>query len=317
MEGRLEYEVTSVAHGNWLDLARDYSGTCSKSMGATNSKGELLTYVCDISFVSDGDNSVNFYSAKENWVTKNAFKKWWALREFMFKESGIKKRERGRYGSTLRPYFDPGHADNPQYTLDPIELNYIWDTVNEVWTTDTDQMTQGGWVYSQVAVETNPDSATAPLETDTFNLHLVGPNASTTGIGVDQQWSSVGMILGYMADRSHPTAEPDDPVDFRSNPLALLRGRSESTIDVVQIASDMAQDGPPYDTTSTYDSIPSMVGNADMANPVLAGFLNTTSSGQQIVTAYGVRLPGGLCKVEAAATCEFRVIVRRVELAHA
>lgn len=306
MEGRLEYDITAsgVTNGAWLNLAHDCSAINSKGMNQGTAKGELLTYVCDISFVTTGTNSVNFYAAKENWVTKNAWKKWHALREFMFKESGISKRERGRYGSSLRVYLDPEHAANEQYTLTPVSNTITYDAGTDTWEYGTSYMSNGNWTFSDIVVETNPDSSTAPLETDQFSLNLCGPHSSA-GAAISQQWTSCGMIQGYMADRVHPTAEPDDPVDYRDNPLALLRGRSESVDETLAIAAAQAADGPPYDT----DSI------GEMTNPQLAGFLSTTASGQQKVSAFGVRLPAGLCYVQAAGVCELTVTVRRVEVA--
>lgn len=309
MDGRFEYDVSAsfVTNGAWLNVGRDLSSNCSKHYGATDKQGNLLTYVVDISFISDGDNSVNIYAAKENWVTKNAFKKWHALRDFMFKESGLTRKERGKYSHIIRPYFDAVHADRGLAGhITPQAVSYEYDVANEEWIyKDATGMTQGDWTYSNIAIETNPDKPGGIDETDVFSLHICGPNTGDAGLEVDQAWKSVGMIGSYMADRSHPTAEPADGPNLRKNPLALLKGRSESVADVLEISATEQLDGPPYDTNDT----------GDMINPVLAGFLNTTSTGQQVVTAFGVRLPGGLAFLEAAATCELRCVVRRVELA--
>jgi hypothetical protein len=266
-------------------------------------KGELLTYVCDITFVTTGVNSVNIYAAKENWVTKNAWKKWHALRDYMFKESGITRKERGRYGTALRVFLDPLSAQFPQYVLNPVSNTFTWDPISGTWDYGTGTMVNGNWTPSEIAVETNPDSLTAPLETDVFTLNLCGPNSSP-GPQVDQQWTSVGMITSYMSDRSHPTAEPADPVDFRENPLALLKGRSESTAETLAIAAAQAADGPPYDTST----------QGEMMNAQLAGFLSTTAAGQQKVSAFGVRLPAGLAYLQATGACELTVTVRRIEV---
>ncbi|HIA03558.1 MAG TPA: hypothetical protein EYN66_16905 [Myxococcales bacterium] len=223
----------------------------------------------------------------------------------MFRESGLSRKERGRYAGILRPYFDPLHQAYPQYTLSPeqVTMTLDGDATNWVWN-DESAISPGDWTYSSIAVETNPDTPDTTTETDTFSLHIVGDSVNNLigSSGVDQNWSSVGMIQAFTADRSAPTAEPADRVDFRSNPLALLKGRSESSYDVLAIADTEAADGPPYESTQGLW-------------PVLGGYLETTAAGQQITRAYGVRVPAGLALVVAEGACEFRCVVRRIEMA--
>lgn len=306
-EKNLQYAITSVANPDYLVLPRDFSRINQRGYSSTDKQGNLLTYVCDFEFISTGTNNVHVYTMPETWRAKAAFKKWHALREFMFRSSGIKKSERGRYAKQIRPYFDPIHSAFPARTLDPLAPSYTlsgdastWDYVDP----GQEGIGSGDWTYSNIVVETNPDSPDTNDETDMFNLHMCGESVNTLSgtVSTDQNWTSVGMISSFNADRAMPTAEPDDPVDFRNNPLALLKGRSESTYETAVIADMEAQDGPPYD-----------VGLG--INPTLGGYLETTSTGQQITRAYGVRIPAGLALIEATATCEFRCVVRRIEMA--
>jgi len=317
MEGRLEYQIGTIAHDSYIDVCRGLSFIQSKGYGSTTKSGDLLTYICDFEFITTGTTELTVYTAKENWVTKNAFKKWHALRDFMFRESGISKKERGRYAGIIRPAFDPIHSayyNNGGYNLRPYEESFdASGGAADQWHWDAASvMTGGDWggngvAPTQIVVETNPDSPDTSLETDQFALHICGPavNNLTGVIASDQNWDSVGMIAGYMADRAHPTAEPDDPVDYRNNPLALLKGRSETSYETAGIADEQSSLTPPYDTSTI----------GDMVNPVLGGFLVTTASGQQITRAYGVRIPAGVCMVTASAVCDFRVTVRRIETA--
>lgn len=309
-ENNLQYDVTAVTHPNWLNLARDLSALNSRGYGATDKKGNLLTYVVDFEFLTNSasQEQIHIYTAPSTWRLKSAFKKFHALREFMFRESGISKSERGRYAKIMRPYFDPLHQAKPQYTLSPQGISYTADGESTTWTINSEAAIAGGdWTYSQLVVETNPDTPDTALETDTFSMHIVGANVNnTTGTGgSDQNWDSVGMIASFNADRAEPSAEPAKPVDVKQNPLALLRGRSESSAETTAIAATEALDGPPYDTDAQGDSI----------NPVLGGYLETTGTGAQITRAYGVRIPAGLCLIEASGTCEFRCVVRRIEMA--
>lgn len=309
MEGRFEYNVNSVGN-HYLNLPHDLSANCSKSYGSSTAKGELLTYVCDITLVSLGGASINIHTAKENWVTKNAFTKWHALRDFMFRESGLSKKERGRYSKIIRPKFDFQHrlvTDD----LKPINLEMTYDPVAETWSWEAAAMDGGDWDTTEIVIETNPDLPGGVVETDIFDLHLCGPNNSGAAVeSVDQNWESVGMIQSYMADRSHPTAEPVDPPDLRGNPLALLKGRSESSEGTLAINADEALVGPPYNTNTKDD-------DCSMMNPTLAGFVSTTSSNVGVHTAYGVRIPAGLALLVCdTAGVDLKVVVRRVEHAH-
>ena len=316
MEGRLEYKITNITHDAYVDVCYGLGCVQSKGYGSTTKSGDLLTYVCDFEFITTGATELTIYTAKENWVTRNAFKKWHALRDFMFKETGISKKERGRYAGIIRPAFDPIHAayyNNATYSLHPMEERFDGGGDTSEWVWDPAQAVTGGdWggdgvSPTQIIVETNPDSPDTSSETDQFDLHICGPSVNnlTGTVDTDQAWDTVGMICSYMNDRAHPTAEPDDTVSFRDNPLALLKGRSETSYETAAIADAQARLTPPYDTSA----------NGDMQNPVLGGFLVTTASGQQITRAYGVRIPAGVCMLTASAACDFRVNVRRIETA--
>ena len=303
MEGRFEYAISASAASNdlILNLPRALSSIQQKGHGSTTADGTLLTYVCDVEFITTTENALEVYSARENWVTKNAFKKWHELRDYMFKESGLTKKERGRWSKIIRPSFGP---DDGVWKLHVGEALY-WDEAAEEWS-DTDaalsDLTGSDWTLTEISVETNPDSPDTNLETDMFNLHICGPSIPVAG--GDQAWTSVGMIESYMNDRAQPTAEPADPVSHRTNPLALLKGRSESSYDVLGIAALEAADGPPYDTSTDL--------NCNTTRPVLAGYSNVTSTGA-ITTLYNVRIPAGLALFKVQSACSLKVTVKRVE----
>lgn len=305
-EGRLQYNVSSVAHDNWLNLARDMSATNFRGYDGIDSNGNLLVYVCDFEFLTDtAANSIHIRTAPETWKTKNACKKWHAYRELMFKESGIKRSERGTWSKSIRPYFDPLHAGSPQYTLTPQQVAMKLDGDASEWSwNDESNIALGDWTYTNIVVETNPDSPDTTKETDVFNLCLMGQsvNALTGTSSSDQHWDTVAMIESYNQDRAAMTDESYEPVSDTNNPLALLKGRSESAYETLEIAKEEGDDGPPYDVEGGIW-------------PVLGGYLESTSTGQQITRAYGVRIPAGLALIEASATTEFRCIVRRIERA--
>lgn len=304
MENRLQYNLTSVGHENWLNLGKDLSSINQRGYGATDKSGHLLTYVCDFEFLTTGTNAIHIRTAPETWRAKSSFKKWHALREFMYRSTGIKKSERGRYAGILRPYFDPIHQAFDQYTLAPQQVTLDLAGDASEWSyEDESAIPAGDWTYSSIVVDTNPDGG-ASEETDRFSLHILGSSVNnlTGQLGADQNWDSVGMIHSFNQDRVMPSADPDNFVAAKDNPLALLKGRSDTSYETAEIAEEEAVDGPPYAIDGGTES-------------VLGGYLETTATGQQITRAYGVRIPAGLAHIEADAICEFRCIVRRVELA--
>lgn len=75
----------------------------------TTRDGHLLGALCDITIrANEGvDFSTNFFGLGNNWIVRNAFRKFHFLRNEMFDKAGIEKSERGKYGHTLRPNLLP------------------------------------------------------------------------------------------------------------------------------------------------------------------------------------------------------------------
>ena len=159
-------------------------------------------------------------------------------------------------------------------------------------------MTGGDWTTSQIAIETD---GSGPIDVDTFGLHIVGPHT-----GAEQAWTSVGMIQGYNADRSQASRDPVNPVSYRDNPLAFLKGRSESVDEVLDIMTAEVADGPPYDITTRGDSV----------NPVWSGAAISSSTSTGRLTLYGIRVPAGLLSLVVAVDTNPTLVnirVKRIE----
>ncbi len=293
MEGNLTYSFaagTPVGDTEVLNLCKDLSALTAKGHSSSKKDGTMLTYVVDIELLTTSSNGVGVYTAPETWKLKNAFKKWHELRHFMFKESGLSRREIGRYAQEIRPYFGPAH----QAFKVPVS-GLSWDIGNEQWNYFTDPMAGGDWTTTTIAIETDESG---PVDVDTFTLHLCGPHT-----GAEQAWTSVGMIMGYNADRSQASRDPLNPVSYRDNPLAFLKGRSESVKEVLDIMTAEVADGPPYDIGIQGDSI----------QPVLAGTAMSSSTGAGRVTLYGIRVPAGLLAITTADAAVLNVRVKRIE----
>lgn len=293
MEGNLTYNFTGATPSGTtevINICKDLSALTAKGHASSKRDGTMLTYVCDIELLAVGANSIACFTAPETWKLKNAFKKWHELRHFMFKESGLSRREIGRYAQEIRPSFGPALA----VFKDPVR-GLSWNVANEEWDMSDTAMTGGDWTLTSIAIETDESG---PVDVDTFGLHLTGPHT-----GAEQAWTSCGMIMGYNADRSQASRDPVNPVSYRDNPLAFLKGRSDSVKEVLDIMTAEVADGPPYDISTSGDS----------AQPVLVANPMTSSTGAGRVTAFGVRVPAGLLAVYLAGAGLVNVRVRRIE----
>jgi len=293
MEGNLTYTFAAGTTPGTMEiicLPKDLSALTAKGHSSSKRDGTMLTYVCDIELLAESQNAIAAYTAPETWKLKNAFKKWHELRHYMFRESGLSKKEIGRYSKEIRPFFGPAN----EAFVDPVS-GTSWDVAAEEWKPFQITMTGGDWTTTQIAIETDESG---PVDVDTFALHLCGPHT-----GAEQAWTSVGMIMGYNADRSQASRDPLNPVSYRDNPLAFLKGRSESVKEVLDIMTAEVADGPPYDITVQGDSI----------QPVLAGTAFSSSTGTGRVTLFGVRVPAGLLAITTGDAAVINVRVRRVE----
>ncbi len=293
MEGNLAYSFAGATPNNTVEvinLPRDLSALTAKGHASTKRDGTMLTYIVDVELVAEAQTGFFFYAAPETWKMKNAFKKWHELRDFMFKESGISKKERGRYSHEIRPYWSTANEvfETPVFPLH-------WNVGNENFDYYVTDLTGGDWTTSQIAIETDQSG---PVDVDTFDLHLVGPHS-----GAEQAWTSCGMLQGYNADRAQASRDPVNPVSYRDNPLAFLKGRSESVDEILDIMTAEVADGPPYDVSSQGDSI----------QPVQIGSLISSSTSTGRVQIFGLRVPAGLLAITTGVGGILSVRVRRIE----
>ena len=114
----LDYaEQTYKDTGNKIfDLVHDLSVTGAKNHEYTSRDGHLKGILCDLTVrltdpaANNADNVVSILGMANTWKLRNAIRKFHFLRMKMFKDSGIRKGEIGKYGMTIRPYLDPRHA---------------------------------------------------------------------------------------------------------------------------------------------------------------------------------------------------------------
>ncbi len=332
MEGDLLYQIGTSATNTtrYYNIVRDLSIMNSKNVEHTTRAGVPHVFVADIRITCEGAGSFFAWTVPETWKARNAGVKWHKLREKMFRDAGISKKDMGRYGKTIRPYFSPCHR------LDVIsELgNSPLPAYGAV--TDGDgictplvpvdvRTTMFEWTYSDIVVTPDfEDDGTIDLDeasmVDTFDLSILGDHqiVSATGTTVEK-WSNVGMIKSYLEDRegalmvSAPGVNLDSKIT-PGNPLALLRSLSTSAGEITEVAEDQQEEQPPYQTGQPSNGF--MAYQADFSGGMSTG-PNTNSSFNPTVTLYNVRIPYGILAIrdetEAALNCLVDIKVKRIE----
>ena len=153
-EGKLQYAATT-ANTNYYNIAKDLSILNARNEEVTDREGHLYGYWCRVSTTSTADDFLTLASIPNTWKVRNAARKFHFAREHMFREAGVTKKEMGKYGRTIRPYFSQDHQTNGDEEL----------KLFNVGTEATVSAYGGEWTYSKFA--------SAPTFTDTTNVSAV------------------------------------------------------------------------------------------------------------------------------------------------
>jgi hypothetical protein len=302
----------------FLNLPQAYAGINRKNMRHTDNKGYPLAYVCEVELVGDTDRGYNMeiFTAPENWVLKNAVRKWHFARLEMLRRAGLD--DLGEYAKTLRPYLNVAHYNRDQAGIDSLKpsLNHSNDVT---FGTSGDYrasgnpvspvaMTGGEWTYSEIAhtgyVDIDAGSSSNLGTTnivDTYSLVLAGDHKVGADTDGKQLFDAVSIMRSYMESRTNPqtgSVNPDSQVQTDPNPLAHLLNDSLSTRETLEIAVDMQKERPPYDpfTSGTTDQLD---GNdcLDLVSKCLLSTSQTYVKDKEVI-----RIPMGLAYVTATAS---------------
>ena len=241
--------LTYTTAGNRTDtinLVEDLSIIRFKDHQHTDGRGYVRGYMCNIA-ISASDYQSAFLSLIPNsWKMRNAFRKWHAYREKMFKDAGVRRSEMGKYGHTIRPYMNDDHKANGQLT--PL-LGGGFATGGE-WTY-TSMASTPGWQASGTG--TGGQAIVDKYTLTVLDENTVDAVASGTYTTL---FSNCGMIHCYNLDRmSEVTPSTGETISGPNNPLAMIRSGSTSAGEVVDIAEDQELEAPPYDIAAAGDSV--------------------------------------------------------------
>jgi len=283
---------TTLIQKGYFNIARDLSRLNSKNEEVTTRDGHVYGYICKFKVRMADSNAVSLYVAPNSWKMRNSFRKFTAYRKMMFDNAGIEGEEMGRYGKTIRPLLDAGHAGGNSDTLVPFTI------LSSHSATDIVYYENGEWTYSALA--TTPifadgprPSTTAQAWADTFDLQICEENVVSLAGDETQSdvYERVGMIHSYNLDRMEVvTPTTASTVSGPSNPLAQLRlTGNQAGGAVLDIAEDQETEEPPYDIADNGPSILTVMDNLAV----------TPSTGGTV--SFTTFLPAGLARFYLAS----------------
>ena len=273
-----------AADVRYYNIAKDLATVNARNEEITDRQGNLYGYWCKITAVSIATAPDLLIASKipNTWKVRNAFRKFHFAREHMFRQAGVTKREMGKYGRTIRPYFSQDHEDSGDQAM---------------WLMDVPDVTLaaagGEWTYTKLAsapsfLEGFTGSGGLPI-VDSYSLTVLDSNlVDQTSTSLDvTTWTSVGMVESYNLDRMEeiPDATIGSAIQSPNNPLAALRSQSVMSGEVTEIAEDQELEAPPYDITAAGDSIDAVYQTFPIAGTTLGGVALMRSFGLLFVPA--------------------------------
>lgn len=265
-----------------LNLPRDFSAINRQHWMQTTKKGVPLIYRVALTIsptIADGDDAgsyqevfssdtnllqrVRILTANNNWVMKNGAVKTHAARENMFRKTGIKKRDRGAYDSTIHYTW----SGSPGTYLTPKDG-------------DGNDYTGGSWEYSILIFGDDAGGSYVKLT----GTHATEESATA--------FSTLSLAQMYLSSRNQVDADTntsveDQPAAFSVLNELLMKGGVVSLQDEITDLSRDNQDNPPYDLAE----------DGDWTEPVESArvFLGVSSGLQQTVV---VDVPFGMLELK-------------------
>tara|TARA_Y100000589_G_C27161355_1_gene632897 strand:+ start:682 stop:1635 length:954 start_codon:yes stop_codon:yes gene_type:complete len=190
--------------------------------------------IAGIQVIAEEGSSVSFFTANDNWITKNAVKKafhsWMRMNQKVLKETPSIKPT----WHDFKVFLDASHRSNNSHDLRAIpDFGYA-------------PFSKGEWVYSQFVY---PQGPTHDVAKESY-LHIHGQHINIAGgaLGIfdPSQVLSTGIIEAYKESRA--TVQSEDP-EMTSvtdqNPYGSLFDDGETNEDITENLSDF-NDAAPY-----------------------------------------------------------------------
>ena len=282
---------------HYLNLTKDLSWLNSRNHEHTDRDGHVIGYWVDISFICAEAAQFAVLTAPNTWKMRNSFRKFHALRNHMFEEAGVTKKEMGKYGRTIRPYLEPDmvtvtvDAGNPTvYEENNVMVPVGCTDAKREWTY-TSLASNPGWLeFESIGAIVDDADARKISLADEWKLTICGENeVDQETVAKVQSYLTAGMIHSYNLDRMEVVTPSslEETITGPNNPLAALRFQGAASGEVVDIAEDQELEAPPYDISDRGDSI----------DFIIAEYARTNDSTLIKATVRNVFIPAGICGI--------------------
>jgi hypothetical protein len=294
----------------YVNLPQAYAALNRKNMRHTDNKGYPLSYVVEVEAIGDTGNAqeVEIYTAPENWVLKNAVRKWHIARNEMLARLDMLGKL-GEYGRTIRPYLTVAHA-KAQGDAIPRQFEAQFDTTYSGATEQTSaavtetSLVGGEWTYTEIAATVDIEEASG-MGADRYHLCLTGDH--DTGVGTDDDnkriYTHVSMMRSYLESRRNASSviqnnQGGGSIQTEPNPLGNLMMDTPSVGELKEIVQDLQREKPPYEDFVSTD--PNALNGNDALDLVSKCHLVTSTSYYKDKEV--IRVPMGLMHVRTTAT---------------
>ena len=292
----------------YINLPKAYAALNRKNMRHTDNKGYALAYVVEVEAIGNTSNAqeLEIYTAPENWVLKNAVRKWHIARNAMLERMGVLGKV-GEYGRTIRPYLSVTHAGAQgdaiprQFELSPISVGSSTESSAAITQTS---LVGGEWTYTELAAPADSEEQSI-VYADKYKLVLTGDHNNHSGqeTNSNRMFTHVSMMRSYLESRRNPTLNTADTPEQggvivqEPNPLVNIMSDSISTGEGKEVVRALQSEKPPYQSFADTDT--GAVGSMDVLDLVSKCHLVTSTSYYKDKAV--IRVPMGLMKVRATA----------------
>lgn len=280
-----------------FDVIRGLSIMNAKNYEYTDRSGNMQGVLCDITLTCNVPIEAKLVAIPNSWKSRNATRKFHFERDDMFARAGITESEMGKYGKTIRPYFDLCHAED-----EGLSTQFAYWMVNPMIVTTGEECedpyrmrpaTGGEWTRTRLtAADPSPLVVAGTVQNaDEWTIHVCDEHDFS-----GPPWESVGMIQAYNEDRMEVVTPDADETITANNPLALLSSQTVTGGQAADIAEEQELEATPYDIADGGDSI-RKIQIADVRT-VPYSDVATSKVYQQTTTLRNVFLPFGYVAME-------------------
>jgi hypothetical protein len=314
----------SAAAENYIDLSSALTAANRKQHHQVTGKGVPLVYDCFVEQVAGATagGQVQYFTAPNNWTTRNSVVKMSAAWKHQLKAAGIRMRDISKYGRRIRIALDKGMSSSGTGamfdTIPPSGYQVSDGAIIELFETYTtpagDVVSYNGAnEFTRVAI---PDELGAGDSVE-MNLALLGYSEAIAGNAY------FGVMDEYLGSRGGITDKPDsssqtpDALNFLQS---MFSSTQPSTDEVIGAIEDY-QEYRPYadgnlDASATPVTVSSLCDTAHDAGETACSYAPDTAAGAAFTgpgSSLNILAPLGLLRIKGSANKDvFRVTVRAV-----